>query len=656
MFLHASQHHSSWRTLALRLLLTVVTLAGCLILARYLRNQHTVVTAVFLAAVAAALHVPCVNAVRLPRRHYAWMLLFAGIFALSIVAGYHLIIPGVNEHIDRAYVTAFTWKDPLAWLAITAYLEVICSAGLRLIALLQTKLASRMAQKADEKSLEVGVAIDAPAPAHVLSTPSWRLAVIAALIMLVLWLPWLLAWWPGIIFNDSLSSIFQASGIIPYSNHHPFLYTIFIKVCLKLAHVFGLSNTEGCAIYTFIQMMLMAGTFGYTFTWLATRLTSKRTVRAVIALALALLFGLLSPIPSYAIAMWKDPLFSTALLLLTVLLAEFLLSRGAAAHKRSWRITFILSALAACFLRNNGIYILVALFLCFAGAALYQYRHKPATAPTNPQQRKHLRPAAIAAVLAVSVIAVSSIVQGPVYKALGITSSGKEEMLGIPLNQVARVAATGGVLTDEQAAYLDELFPLEEYASTYTPGLTDTLKWDDRFNVSAFDWRFVRVWFEVGLQNPIAYLESWALQTCGFWAVNQPELVANTPTITIGDMANGATGLNEWFNIKEVDIEASAPAEGLPATLFAVDQFPLAVAPIFWLVLYLSVALILLNGIATVLPYVPAIAMMGTLLIATPIAYWARYAALLQFAWPLYLAWPFMLPPANRHRTPASHH
>lgn len=41
--------------------------------------------------------------------------------------------------------------------------------------------------------------------------------------------PYLIVYWPGLIFGDLLSSLSQALGSAPLSNHHPVAYTLFLK-------------------------------------------------------------------------------------------------------------------------------------------------------------------------------------------------------------------------------------------------------------------------------------------------------------------------------------------------------------------------------------------------------------------------------------------
>ena len=78
---------------------------------------------------------------------------------------------------------------------------------------------------------------------------------------------------------------------------------------------------------------------------------------------------------------------------------------------------------------------------------------------------------------------ISSFVTGPVYSRLELQGE-PVESLGIVLNQMARVAATGGEMSEKDANLMDSLLPMEKYPETYRPLVVDMLKWDVDFSQS----------------------------------------------------------------------------------------------------------------------------------------------------------------------------
>lgn len=158
------------------------------------------------------------------------------------------------------------------------------------------------------------------------------------------------------------------------------------------------------------------------------------------------------------------------------------------------------------------------------------------------------KPAAIGAATAIAAL----LPTGPVFTALGVTPAAKAEGVGIPLNQMARVAATGGIMSDEDKRYLNELLPLELYETVYTPTCVDSVKWKNpEFNEEALSDGFWRHWLSMGIENPVTYLESWELQTVGYWSINQPQVLSHNRNIAAGVPRNSQdpASLEAWESI-----------------------------------------------------------------------------------------------------------
>lgn len=290
-------------------------------------------------------------------------------------------------------------------------------------------------RRTSENSLNHGSCLKSINPLGIKTT------FLLALIPFICWIPYLLIYWPGFIFGDTLSSLAQATGIAPYSNHHPFLYTMFIKSCLKIGNILGIGNTGGCVLFCLVQMGFMAYAFAYLSRWITTRCSLKNYW----VLIVVLIFSLSPYIATYSIAMWKDPFFSTALVLTTVLLMDFILSKGTILKtSKAWLPCLAILLLIVMFSRNNGIYVVVCteiILLVYWLTTRKKFKHSFA----------HIGKltGAIACTLALCLV-----VTGPVYRALDVTSSPKVESVGILLNQMARVAALDDDMTESDREYL----------------------------------------------------------------------------------------------------------------------------------------------------------------------------------------------------------
>ena len=174
-----------------------------------------------------------------------------------------------------------------------------------------------------------------------------------------------------------------------------------------------------------------------------------------------------------------------------------------------------------------------------------------------------------------------------VYKALNVAPSEKVESVGIPLNQIARVAALDGDMTENDKEYLNSMLPYESYKAIYTPTCTDNLKWNPSFNNEALENDFFNHWFSLFIQNPRAYFEPWELQTFGFWAVNQP-LPRECKNISGGVPINISNTYAADLNVYQINAENKLGHDSLRGA-FTQDNYSVPISIILWELFFLSI-------------------------------------------------------------------
>ena len=221
------------------------------------------------------------------------------------------------------------------------------------------------------------------------------------------------------------------------------------------------------------------------------------------------------------------------------------------------------------FFRNNGVYILFGALALLAIFLIAKSRLRYAKGSCR-----------VIGCMA-AILLVFGIVTGPVYSFGGVASSEASESVGIPLNQMARVVALDGEMSESDREYMNSIYPLEEYKSTYTPCCTDNLKWAPGFNNSALNEGLWGHWASMLVKNPNVYFQAWELQTYGFWAVNPGKSDLWTWNISSGVPRNA--------NATYVDQLVSYGIESNPAALneswnsmFPIDSWSI---PISWLFL-----------------------------------------------------------------------
>ena len=129
------------------------------------------------------------------------------------------------------------------------------------------------------------------------------------LVCLLGWLPYFLYQFPGIMTPDSINQLEQVLGVVSYSNHHPWVHTLLIKVFYSIGFAITGNMVSAMGFYTFAQMCIMAFSVGYF-------VSSMRFLhlKAGWCIVMALVFAILPYHAVYAVTVWKDIPFAAAVL------------------------------------------------------------------------------------------------------------------------------------------------------------------------------------------------------------------------------------------------------------------------------------------------------------------------------------------------------
>lgn len=528
------------------------------------------------------------------------------VFSLVLVLGAHIVVtePVIAGGICENYIESYSALDIVAFCVMSALVFWVLSALVQLSSRLCCCSYSEGTLRMDGGGSSI----------RVLSV------TVRALVIFLLYLPFFLRYCPGLFFDDTFSSFAQIMGWNPLSNHHPVAFTMMMAACIKIAGLMGMGPSAGVALLTVFQMACVASMFGYLSIWVTSRLgVSSRWSWLLVAF-----FGLSRYCALYSVALWKDPLFSCCLVLVVTMLADAVMGKG------SWSsvlrlLVFGALALGVMLLRNNGLYICAALFVALAIAAVLNRLGR--IAPMEPAPR-----------LAVSLglaFVTCLVITGPVYSAMGVVPSEAVESAGIPLAQMARVAALDGDMSESDRSYMNELLPLDRYKEVYRPSLIDPLKWNEDFNAEHLVDGFWTHWASMLSRNPSIFFEAWELQTFGFWAPN----------------VKGADGLPENYLMGApynlvADAEASAgvafrnllaPLGDSVDVVIGLSAWSISGAAVFWLLMFSAVLLVSHGRARFALPLLPFLLLYGTLFIASPIWYWPRYIVAAQFGLPVVL-------------------
>lgn len=432
--------------------------------------------------------------------------------------------------------------------------------------------------------------------------------LIAWLVIFSAWLPYLLTFYPGGLVGDGACTLEEAlQAGIPNSNHWVVLYILVLKLFLKIGSFISTDINVGIFLYVVFESI----SFSAVCAAVATKVKQKG-VPNIMAWVTVLLYAFSGFFASYSITLWKDALFSAAIVLLVLLLWELPCeSKGSLRYC----LKFVLLSLFICFWRNNGIYVLI---LCIVGIAVLLKK-----------QGKHLLMAGV------SVVLITSIIQGPVYDSLGIGKDSLIESFSVPIQQIAAVINEGAELTDYQQEILFSTIPKEKWIENYCPTLSDDLK--TATNIPYLEEHlsdFLAVWAQLLLPHLGTYVKAYLMQMLGFWQ----------PGVYRGNYFDYWVGVEDFFDrgYEAKDMLQATTGISLKNILESRMEF-IPSGTMVWLMFFALSAILCqnTNKRRRILVLLPLLASWLIIMIASPIAYAYRYIVMIPLAFPVIFTIPF---------------
>lgn len=433
---------------------------GVAAMAVYLQwRRATTHSWVMLACVAALIAVGAVLFAQQEKRITYYGLGFGALFVLLQLCGERLSGVGTIARTD----------SELIWLAV-------CTAGLTPAA-------------GGAFALFVQAAVKAQRCTHTGRKHSRFVFWGSAAALLVCWLPYLLAFYPG-LFTYDISWQYQQYQTWELNTHHPLLHTLLVGGFCELGwHLFGYP-VKGLLMYTLFQMALMALAMAS-----AISLLYRHHAPAWVCWLMLIADAVLPFNTLLAVSSTKDTLFSGAVLYLCVLLVEMLLEKDTL-RRPGWMIRFVLAQAAVGLMRNNG-FICIAVLVLVSAVGLIRHR----------------RTAKRLLALSLCGLMLYSGTNTGLKAATGAQDGHFREMLSVPLQQLGRVHH----LTDDEAKpEIEKWLPTVEL---YSPHLADFVK--NMFDAEKEELpELFRLWAEVGRRHPIIYVDSMLATSAGFYHID----------------------------------------------------------------------------------------------------------------------------------------
>jgi len=367
----------------------------------------------------------------------------------------------------------------VSWFVISCFASAVVYALWRYLDLLWT---GRVAPGGTRR-------IEKPGGAEL--TPLFSHLLYAGVLMLC-WLPALLSIVPGVFSYDAYAEWEQVrTGMI--TSHHPVLHVLLVGGLLEGFYRLTGSYNVGICVYSLLQMFLVANALALTVVYM-----KKRGIGRPGRLLAMAFYGLSPVLQLFSICTTKDVLFTACQLLFMVFVLRLTGEQDRFFAEKKAQAGFALAALGTMILRNNGLYVaLVMLAVLFFFCGKYRKRY---------------------VLLAAAVLLLYGIYVGPLYAALSVTGGGVEEMLSVPIQQMARVYHYDYDSLDARDLELLYRVLPRENLEAYKPTVADPVKCGfDREGFAANRREFFALWARWGAEHPLTYINSFLVGTVDFW-------------------------------------------------------------------------------------------------------------------------------------------
>ena len=316
-------------------------------------------------------------------------------------------------------------------------------------------------------------------------------------VLFVVWIPSLLASYPGVYGYDSIFQINQYR-YHTVNLHHPIAHTYLLGFFVITVGEWLHSYEAGMFCYSIFQMICFSASLSALYAFYIGRRAPK-WLRVVVLILFA--FFPLNPIMAFSST--KDILFSAFFVLFALLFLLFL-EKPERMRSIKMDVLFVATAFLIVVFRSQGGYIIVGTLLL--------------TVLVFRRYWKNLL------IMLGSLLALIMVYNGPVTKALGCTPvDSLKEMMSVPCVQLSRVALYhGDTIEPEQLDLIKEYIPSYEVYGV-NAGISDQMKAvlnTDRLKENPLE--FIKLYCSVGLKHPGAYVNAFLRITVGYWYPDTP--------------------------------------------------------------------------------------------------------------------------------------
>lgn len=314
------------------------------------------------------------------------------------------------------------------------------------------------------------------------------------IILILFWLPYIFSFFPGSVSGDAFVQLNQFFVYHSYSDHHPWISSLFLSTCVFLGRHIG-SDNFGMFLYTIIQALFFSASFACSI-----KLMFKLHISDWFIFISLAFYALLPIFPGYSQYVGKDTLFAAFFIFYIISLIELIIDASKVKSK-IFLCGFIVNNLLLCLMRHNGFYIwfLSVFFILFK---IKNYRDK-------------LR-------IIFSILVVLILFGGYTYVLLpmiNVSPGSKAEALSIPFQQTARYAKYhGNEVTQEEKNAINKVLDFDQIKASYDPEVSDAVKGTYKEACTPDDMKaYLSVWWQQFLRHPGTYLQATINNSYGYF-------------------------------------------------------------------------------------------------------------------------------------------
>jgi len=404
------------------------------------------------------------------RRKVLWSLCLGLILGFCYVAGYYL------DNYDS--LDLMSGKFYLIWLAVSVMATIVMFGIFKGIERVNEGF-ERTGTPREKKGLKFSLCVP---------------------VLLLCWTPAFLSIFPGAFSYDAYAEWEQvAQGSI--TAHHPVIHVLVTGGLIEGFRNLTGSYNVGIAVYTIIQMIILACIFAKVIRFMA-----EFGLPMFFQIFALCFFGLSPVVQLFAVSVTKDTIFAGVELLFLLYVLRYYCQRQSFFANRRYLIGFVVTAFFTMVLRNNGLYIVLIVLVIMSGTFLWD--RKGSGKRFGKQWLMVLA----------GILLLYGTYVGPFYRVLDVTPGGVEEMLSVPIQQMARVHKYDyATLEQQDLELLYKVLP-KENLDDYRATVSDFVK--KGFLREGFEENkiaFAGLWAKWLVEHPFAYINSFLINTVDFW-------------------------------------------------------------------------------------------------------------------------------------------